>query len=51
MYTPVNPSFTIYMLKWDIRGQNYIGMFSWCAIITSTTTIYYHNNNYYFYYY
>ena len=27
MYTPVNPSFTIY--KWGLRGQNYIGMFSW----------------------
>ena len=29
MYTPVNPSFTI--LKWGLRGQNYIGMFSGCA--------------------
>ena len=26
LYTPVNPSFTI--LKWGLRGQNYIGMFS-----------------------
>ena len=29
MYTPVNPSFTIW--KWDLRGQHYIGMFSWCV--------------------
>ena len=28
MYTPVNPSFTIY--KWGLRGQNYIGMFACC---------------------
>ena len=27
MYTPENPSFSI--LKWGLRGQNYIGMFSW----------------------
>ena len=25
MYTPVNPSFTIY--KWGLRGQNYIYVF------------------------
>ena len=28
IYTPVNPSFTIW--KWGLRGQHYIGMFSWC---------------------
>ena len=27
MYTPVNPSFTIE--KWGLRGENYIGVFSW----------------------
>ena len=27
MYTPVNPSFTIY--KWGLNGSNYIGMLSW----------------------
>ena len=32
MYTPVNPSFII--LKWGLRGSNYIGMFSWCEVRT-----------------
>ena len=27
IYTPVDPSFTIW--KWGLRGQYYIGMFSW----------------------
>ena len=27
MSTPLNPSFTT--LKWGLRGQNYIGLFSW----------------------
>ena len=31
MYTPVNPSFTI--KKWGLRGQDYIGMVSWCNLI------------------
>ena len=30
MNTPVNPCFTIY--KYGLRGQHYIGVFSWCAI-------------------
>ena len=37
-YTPVNPSFT--MLKWGLRGSNYISMFSWSMCFK---TIRFHN--------
>ena len=37
MYTPVNPSFTI--RKWGLRGQNYLGVFSWCQPAESNQDI------------